>query len=734
MTTRKTLVGAGLILGVYLAFGLAYLVIVPPFEQLDEVEHFGVVRYVADTGQLPVQGVPTSTSYHYRQEAFQPPLYYFTSVGLVRLLGLRADDADSFWRFNPRLACGRGAASLYDNRAVYYHDPHREAFPWQGTLLMLYTLRAGSLLLEAITVVGTFALARLAFPRRHAVALVAMAVVAFNSRFLMMAGGVNNDNLLTPLCTIGLYLVLKTWRDGLTAPRALSLAVVIAMAGLTKSSGWLLLGLMGLVTLALLARAKGARLRQASIAALIPAVALSLGSWWFWRNWQLYGDPTGLRPMWALVGSRTPIQPLTNWRELWLLFQSFWGEIPCSFYPTPFYAFYLALVALAFIGLIWGWRRLASAERQFAIILAVWCAILLISWARWDMVTPAPSGRMLFPALPAMALLAALGLNRLDVKRKMVERSVIVALALLAWWAAASILPAFFAPPPRYADAAAVRPSHPLEARFGESIQLLGYDARLQDRTLDVTLYWQAFAPLAEDYVLALQLVSPVAGDTTLRWNYNSWPGHGNYPTTAWRPGEVIADRYRVQLPASDSVTQAWQLQAIFYRQETGERLAVQAGDQPGESALALTLVRVGGKLPDCPPDAALSHPATLGDAATLSHASIAQQGSDLVVTLCWASRRPVAEDYVVFVHLYDDQGALVDTGDGPPMSGAFPTQLWQVDDVVRDLHRLSLPPGMSLAQARVGVGLYRPEDGTRLQARQGTLRLQNDVVLIWPK
>lgn len=88
-----------------------------------------------------MHGIPAAEEYPYHQEASQPPLYYLLSAGLVRLLGLHADDAVSFWRFNPWVACGPDAPALYDNRAILYHDPNREAFPWQGTLLMLHTLR-----------------------------------------------------------------------------------------------------------------------------------------------------------------------------------------------------------------------------------------------------------------------------------------------------------------------------------------------------------------------------------------------------------------------------------------------------------------------------------------------------------------------------------------------------------------------------------------------------------------
>ncbi|RME38961.1 MAG: hypothetical protein D6793_01865, partial [Thermoflexia bacterium] len=161
----------------FVGLGLVYGVTVPPFENLDEIEHFGVIRYIAETGRLPVHGTPEAEIYHYRQEASQPPLYHLLSAGLVHLLGLQARDMETYIRFNPRVACGPNAPFLYDNRAIFYHNPHRERFPWQGTLQMLHVLRVWSTLLQALTVLGTWTLARRILPAHSGIALLATAIV-----------------------------------------------------------------------------------------------------------------------------------------------------------------------------------------------------------------------------------------------------------------------------------------------------------------------------------------------------------------------------------------------------------------------------------------------------------------------------------------------------------------------------------------------------------------------------
>jgi hypothetical protein len=753
-------IALGFILVGFVVLAWAYGLVLPPFENLDEIEHFSAIRFFAETGSLPVHDEALQREYHYRQEASQPPLYYILMGGLVRLLNLPTEDTNSYLLSNPFVACG--PSDIPYNRHTLYHNPAREAFsldspgalPWEGALGTLHFLRVLAPFLQLVTILGVYAIVRLIFPQHIWVAVLAAALTAFNPQFLLVSSGVNNDNLVTPLAVLGVYLALMTFRRGPSLGRSLAIGVIVGLAGLSKLSGFLLLALVGFILLVYAWRS--GRWRSAIGNGLLVGVVAGLVSgWWFWRNWQLYSDLTALEPMLKLVGRReSSVFPLL---ESDLMFRSFWGQISCAFYSDRFYLFFALLTGAGLVGLAIGayrsWRE-DWQDRQAWIgmlWLTLWLGIIFMMWVRWDLLTPAPGGRLLFPAIVSTSTLLAFGLLCLW-SGAWRGRAAVLLVVLLAGAAVATLvweLQPLFALPRTYAAVDDLEISRLLGADFGSNVsgetaqvKLLGYDAEIEgdDPYLDATFYWQAPAPVARDYALAIQLTSPVPGDDSLRFNYNTWPGRGNYPSSAWPAGRVIADRYRFKLPDSDAPTQAWQLLVALYEVSNGDRLSVRLNDQDVGKGLVLTTLRVPGHPSPCSEEAALDEPAYFGPqdenlialTGMLVKPNPGSADPKLDVSLCWNGLAPTSVDYTVFVHLYDENGELLATGDGPPMDGAFPTRLWQPGDVVHDLHTLSAGDSDIVAgdDFRVGVGLYDLNNGERLQAVQAGQALQDNVVL----
>ncbi|MSQ23083.1 MAG: hypothetical protein EXR58_00805 [Chloroflexi bacterium] len=73
-------------------------------------------------------------------------------------------------------------------------------------------------------------------------------------------------------------------------------------------------------------------------------------------------------------------------------------------------------------------------------------------------------------------------------------------------------------------------------------------------------------------------------------------------------------------------------------------------------------------------------------------------------VELTWRALVKPFRSYTVFVHALDTQGNIVAQHDSPPMNGSYPTALWDLDEIVRDVH----PLGSDLRLASsLEIGLY---------------------------
>ncbi len=136
--------------------------------------------------------------------------------------------------------------------------------------------------------------------------------------------------------------------------------------------------------------------------------------------------------------------------------------------------------------------------------------------------------------------------------------------------------------------------ARPLEATVGDSLQLLGYSLSAPiiapGDTLQATLYWQATSQQDRSYKVFVHLVD----DTGRLWSqHDAIPRAWGYPTTAWQPNEIVADRIWLPVPA-DAPSGRYYLRAGMYEETTGERLPIaRAGQSQGEDALQLAEIEI---------------------------------------------------------------------------------------------------------------------------------------------
>jgi len=739
---RGDLWPALVILGLFLALGILYSVSTPILEASDELRHYPFVRRLAQGEGLPVQQAGAQTPWG--QEGSQPPLYYALMGALTAWID--ASDLPELMIPNPHAEVGVPLAFANKNHVLH---TEQEAFPWRGATLAIHLIRLFSLVLAAGTVWCTYLIASELFPGQPAIALAAMAANAFLPMFLFISASVNNDTLVTLLSSVALLLMVRLVLRGAPWPRLLLLGAVIGLACLSKLGA---LGLIPLAALALGLRAfvtaqpqppQDALLRRAArwvgsgLVVALPVIAIA--GWWYWRNWRLYGDPTGLTAMLDIAGRR-PVTPgvsqlLGEFQGFRINFWGLFGAVNILMRPDWIYTLLDVATVFALIGLT-AWvftRRRAGGYAYWPALLvpAAWIGIEFAGLVRWTSMTAASQGRLMFPAIAAICLFLALGWLGVWSPRAQRRGALLIAcgmftIALLAPFLA--IRPAYPRPSDLVVETVPAT-AQPADYVFGGVARLLGYelgdDSVAAGEPLDVTLYWQALEPMAEDYSVYVQ----ASGWRQALDQQDSYPGGGAYPTRRWLPGQIIRDRYRLVAPADIiGPGPAW-LAAGLYDFRTMERLPVTDG--AGRPVIYPTLARL-----DIEPGPARWHPqqplaVDFDGLARVTgfdvSAAEAAPGSEWELTLYWEALAPIATDYTVFVHVEDASGNIVAQTDLQPTGGVHPTSAWAPGQTLKDSYLLTIPEGTPPGDYRVFAGLYDAATGERLPLLDAEGRAQDN-------
>ncbi|NOK60464.1 MAG: phospholipid carrier-dependent glycosyltransferase [Chloroflexi bacterium AL-N1] len=96
-------------------------------------------------------------------------------------------------------------------------------------------------------------------------------------------------------------------------------------------------------------------------------------------------------------------------------------------------------------------------------------------------------------------------------------------------------------------------------------------------------------------------------------------------------------------------------------------------------------------------------------------HAGEVQAGTALQLALYWQVTKSLTQDYVVYVHLVDDEDTKVAQRDVPPLNGSRPTSSWQAGELIRDDQDLPVSGEVAPGTYRLLVGMYDPQTLTPL-------------------
>lgn len=749
-----------LILAGFTLLGVLYALVTPVFEASDELWHYPMVRHLADGNPLPVQVFDPDQAGPWKQEASQPPLYYY--LGAAFTFWIDTSDMEQVRWLNPHV--DNGVITEDGNINLVIHDPATDL--WQGTSLAIRVVRLASVLLGTVTVYLTYAIAREVSPGRPELYLGAAAINAFIPMFLFISAAVNNDNLVVPLASLSLLLIIRVGKANQTAGgtrreilRLLLIGAVIGLGSLTKISA------LGLVPLALLGIGIGQWRRFDETTnshkywrliwdsfwrwLVVLAPALLIAGWWYIRNIQLYGDWSGWNAFIAVLGQRsTPASLAQLWDESWGFMLSYWGlfgglNVPMSEWIYRLLNILLVISLVGFmvysVGLIRNWwserRRhgrgieavvktiLDFVADNFALIACIlWALAVIVGLIRWAMVTWSSQGRLVFSAISALSTLFVIGLvGWLPRNPAKIGVSTLATFMLTI-----SILAPFLWIKPAYEVVEADSPDLRIVGeQFGEALQLQGYaignESVRPGDMMEIFLRWEILERMDRDWSIFVHLNDPLIDLPVAQ--RDMYPGQGLLSTRLLEPGQQISDRYLLKVPDTAIAPANLELTIGLYDYFSGERLSTGGG----ADSIALSSVGLLAHPGEVPNPMSIN----FEDAFELLGFSVEPRSLEpsevIELTLYWRSKAVANEDFTFFAQLVDQ-----DTTRWASHDLLQPTSEWQTGDMQRVALSLPLIEETPAGTYPIIVGLYtRSADGgfDRLQRVTAEGRLTDDFL-----
>lgn len=581
----------GLIISIYLLFGLVNSFLLPLHKAPDEIAHFQYIRFIAQYDRLPL-------TYEERDEAGYrsdwPALYHILAATLI---GWSDSDQPPNLKFvweSPRYELAR---ELLDTKRLA--NTEDELFPYQGAVLMWYLARLVSLVLSSGTIIVAFFTARELFPKNDHLALIAAALAAFIPTFIFISASVSDDSLMGLVGGLYMWILVRIFKRHTTGWYFIAFGLLLGLSATTKYTA-VILPLEVVVILGYLTWRSGwgwrlglARLATVAITSMVAS------SWWYlfliryFNEIETYGLVVGIiKPIiaggvdrsqryaaYVLTGGQIGISDSPEfisepfWKWVLQTYQSFWvveiGTYPLGPLAQGFAGLILIITA---VGLVHSWRKRPGTRVWISLFLFHSAVMLIFPLVRYailrDLTQSAQGRHLLFPTVTIIPLLFVLGWQ--GVTRFWQRGLPLVLLGfLLLWNLAQTIRIASFYDsvhtllPVTTTPNALQNVQHPLSLAFGDHLQLRGYNLDLQSEAgaLALSLYWQSESYPDEDYRRRVMLVR----DEQLYRDWLSYPTNALYPTRIWESHEIIRDDLLLPLaglPAGDYELQI-QLQQV---------------------------------------------------------------------------------------------------------------------------------------------------------------------------
>jgi len=713
----KNHLGISIIAVVFIGLAFFYMLTIPLYEASDELWHYPMVKYMADNSlALPPQDPQNPGPW--RQQGSQPPLYYM--MGAVLTGGIDTSDMNFIRRVN--LHSDIGIVRPDGNANMMVHRTEAEQFPWTGTVLATYMVRIMSIVLATGTVIVTYLMALRLFPDKQWLAISSAGFTAFLPMFVFISSTVSNDNL-SNLTGNALVLILLTLLAKESPPhwRWHMLVGVVTGAGiLAKLSIGFLIPLVAITYLILSWRFKDWRIVLVG-GVISGGLTILIAGWWYWHNFQLYGDPTGLDRFLDMVGRRPVEADLTQlWNERDSFLNAFWGFFGGMNVPMDS-NIYMGLNIIGGIGLLGAiaylvlrrWRYESNSGTGLMMIISSgWILVTFISYLQWTAITIASQGRLVFGALSSISIWLIIGMTWW-LPEKWQSR---VAYGVVGIIFAVAVSAPITTIAPAYALPSQIEINNEFDVIFSETdangaIGMLNAQVTTGSVMLAEYIHMEmdlsVIEPLTRDWSIFVHLVSP---DGVIIGQRDVSPGQGRLATSDLDAERTWHNTVSVFVPLNAYTPMTLDVMLGWYHLPTGARLQMDDGAE---------LYNIGQvELVGRESEYGVPNPISIqfDDIIELVGYELTdlspEVGDNIELTLYWRALREIERDYVVFANIIDPI-SLTKYADSNAMPANWtrPTTTWELGEIITDTHTLTVRDDSAPGIYEIEVGMYIQED-----------------------
>jgi len=246
-------------------------------------------------------------------------------------------------------------------------------------------------------------------------------------------------------------------------------------------------------------------------------------------------------------------------------------------------------------------------------------------------------------------------------------------------------------------------PGGPGLGDFGSVLTLAGAEvSQVVQGQLRVRLIWQCREILSQNYALSLRLQD---GQGRVVASRDLAPFCGAYPTSAWRPGERIADHQILALPEGTAPGSSYSLGVILYDLPS---LAPIGSATVPEVSVTMPTVRAVERVEH-------QYEADLALKKVKTSRSEVQAGEDVPIYVLWAATGRPTGRYGCRLGLLDAEGSVATLSGQLTITPEYPTSVWPQDALVAERYRLPTYPDTPAGVYKLAVELLDADSGVSL-------------------